>query len=106
MTERLKIVIRGAVQGVGFRPFVYRIANEMGLKGFVKNSTTGVFIEVDGEKSFLNDFLLRIQKEKPPRAIINSLEFSFLDKGNFKSFEILESESVDELSTLILPDIA
>ena len=47
---RLKIIVRGAVQGVGFRPFVYRLATELKLNGWVLNSTQGVFIEVEGDK--------------------------------------------------------
>jgi hydrogenase maturation protein HypF len=106
MTQRLHIIIRGAVQGVGFRPFIYRLATEIGLTGYVLNSPNGVFIEVDGEKSALDRFVLRIEKEKPPRAIINSMEFSFLDPAGFTKFEIKESKQDGEISTLILPDIA
>jgi hydrogenase maturation protein HypF len=102
----LHITIRGAVQGVGFRPFIYRLATEMNLKGFVLNSPSGVFIEVDGEKTDLDNLLLRVGKEKPPRAIINSFEFSFLDPGNFTKFEIRESKQDGEISASILPDIA
>ncbi|MDI6779893.1 MAG: carbamoyltransferase HypF [Bacteroidota bacterium] len=106
MTQRLHIIIRGAVQGVGFRPFIYRLAKEIGLYGYVLNSPNGVFIEVDGEKSALDRFVLRIEKEKPPRAIINSMEFSFLDPAGFTKFEIKESKQDGEINTLILPDIA
>ena len=67
------------MQGVGFRPFVYRLATEMKLPGWVLNSAQGVFIEVEGEKVSLNQFLFRLQKEIPPRAFIQSLEFSFLE---------------------------
>jgi hydrogenase maturation protein HypF len=104
--QRLKITIRGAVQGVGFRPFIYRIANEMKLLGWVLNSSMGVFIEVEGEKSDLDTFILRIENEKPQHAIINSLEFSFLDPVGFDKFEIKKSEETEEVSAFILPDIA
>ncbi len=103
---RLKISIRGAVQGVGFRPFIYRLAREMGIKGWVINSSIGVFIEAENEKSVLDCFLLKIEKEKPVHAIINSLEFSYLDPVNFKQFEIKKSEETKEVSAFILPDIA
>ncbi|MCL4551268.1 MAG: carbamoyltransferase HypF [Bacteroidetes bacterium] len=106
MNQRLKIVVRGAVQGVGFRPFIYRIATEMNLNGCVLNSTAGVMIEVEGEKELLNKFLFRIEKDKPPVSIINSLEFSFLDPVGFENFQILNSDSKEKASTLILPDIA
>jgi hydrogenase maturation protein HypF len=104
--QRLKITIRGAVQGVGFRPFIYRIANDMKLAGWVLNSSMGVFIEVEGEKAELDSFVLRIEKEKPNIAIINSLEFSFLDHVGFEVFEIRKSEETEEVSAFILPDIA
>ncbi|MGD0037004.1 MAG: carbamoyltransferase HypF [Bacteroidota bacterium] len=103
---RLRVVIRGAVQGVGFRPFVYRLAAEMKLPGWVSNSARGVFIEIEGEKDILNQFLLRIQKEIPPRAFIQSLEFSFLDPTGFTYFEIRKSDSTGTKSVLVLPDIS
>jgi hydrogenase maturation protein HypF len=103
---RLRIVIRGAVQGVGFRPFVYRLATEMKLPGWVSNSAQGVFIEVEGEKDALNQFLFRLQKEIPPRAFIQSLEFSFLDPTGFTTFEIIKSDSTGIKTALVLPDIA
>jgi hydrogenase maturation protein HypF len=103
---RLKVVIRGAVQGVGFRPFVYRLATESGLRGWVLNSSQGVFIEVEGERPVLEEFLLRLEQEKPPRAIIQSLEFSFLDPVGYPDFVIRHSEEAGEKTVLILPDIA
>jgi hydrogenase maturation protein HypF len=54
MLSRVKIIIRGAVQGVGFRPFVYRLAVDLGLKGWVVNSSSGVFIEAEAEKCKLD----------------------------------------------------
>jgi len=106
MLQRVSIVIRGAVQGVGFRPFIYRLAAELGLKGFVLNATYGVFIEAEHEKNYLNQFLIRIEKEKPVRAIIQSMEFSFLDAVGFTQFEISESKTNGAASAFILPDIA
>ena len=76
---RMRIVIRGAVQGVGFRPYIYRLATEIGLRGWVVNSSQGVFIEAEGNKEQLEDFLIRIEKEKPECSYIRSLEHAFLD---------------------------
>jgi hydrogenase maturation protein HypF len=59
--------ITGLVQGVGFRPFVFRLAEDTGLKGYVLNDTSGVLIEVEGQKDKLDDFLIRIEKDKPER---------------------------------------
>ncbi len=106
MIERLKVTIHGAVQGVGFRPFVYRLATESGLRGWVLNSSQGVFIEVEGKRPVLEEFLLRLEREKPPLAIIQSLEFSFLDPVGYPDFVIRHSEEAGEKTVLILPDIA
>jgi hydrogenase maturation protein HypF len=103
--ERLRVVIRGAVQGVGFRPFVYRLATEMGLPGWVSNSPQGVFVEVEGPPETLRTFLLRLQEERPPRSSIQSLESSFLAPVGFGTFEIRPSDGTGERTTLILPDI-
>ncbi len=103
---RLRVAICGAVQGVGFRPFVYRLATELGLAGWVNNSPQGVFIEVEGGQGELKSFLLRIEREKPPRSFIQSLESSFLDPKGFTGFEIRESDSAGERTALVMPDIA
>src|SRR3989304_3666814 len=104
--KRLRISIRGAVQGVGFRPFVYRLATGMNLPGWGVNSPQGVFIEVEGEKRTLDAFLLRIEKEKPDHSFIQSLEFSVLDPIGYTGFEIRHSDGTGEKTALILPDIA
>ena len=103
---RLRVTIRGAVQSVGFRPFIYRLATELGLAGWVNNSPQGVFIEVEGGKERLDGFLLRIEKEKPSRSFIQSLESSFLDPKGYPAFEIRESDDCGEKVTLVLPDIS
>jgi hydrogenase maturation protein HypF len=104
--RRLKIIIRGSVQGVGFRPFIYRLATQLKLQGWVLNSPQGVLIEVEGKEENLNTFLLHLDKEKPPRSIIQSLEFSLLDPVGFNSFEIRKSEATGEKKALVLPKIA
>ena len=103
---RLKIVIHGAVQGVGFRPFVYRLATELRLTGWVLNSAQGVFIEVEGAKERLEEFLRRLPRERPPRAFIQSLESSWLDPVGYRVFEIRHSDESGQKSAFILPDIA
>jgi hydrogenase maturation protein HypF len=108
MTEiqRIHIAVRGAVQGVGFRPFVYRLATQLRLTGWVLNSSQGVFAEVEGEAAALEQFLLRLEQEKPPHSFIQSLEYSFLDPVGYSSFEIRASSAEGERSALVLPDIA
>ena len=103
--ERLRIAIRGAVQGVGFRPFAYRLATEMGLPGWVSNSPQGVFLEVEGAAESLRTFLLRLEKERPPRSSIQSLESCFLSPAGFQSFEIRQSDGSGARTALVLPDI-
>lgn len=103
---RLRIIIRGAVQGVGFRPHVYRTATALGLQGWVENSTEGVLIEVEGDTDRLEQFLVRIQAEHPPRSFIQSLEPSWLDPVGYQGFEIRSSQSTGAKLALVLPDIA
>jgi hydrogenase maturation protein HypF len=104
--QRLRVTIRGAVQGVGFRPFVYRLATEMGLDGWVKNSPQGVFIEAEGQKEALDTFLLRLEREKPGLSFIQSLEYSLLEPLGYEGFHIRHSDASGERATVILPDIA
>ncbi len=104
--ERLKIVVHGAVQGVGFRPFVYRLAAELELSGSVSNSAQGVLIEVEGERDSLQTFLSRLEKEKPPPAAIQSLEPSFLNAIGYCGFEIRETQDGGAKTAFIHPDIA
>ena len=103
--RRMHIVVRGAVQGVGFRPFVYRLATEMSLPGWVINSAQGVFVEVEGSDAELRTFLERLEQEKPSVSFIQSLEHTFLDAVGFRGFEIRQSEGGAK-TALILPDLA
>ncbi|HXP60797.1 MAG TPA: carbamoyltransferase HypF, partial [Dongiaceae bacterium] len=102
----MKLAIRGAVQGVGFRPFVFRLAGELGLKGWVNNSPQGVFIEAEGGPAELEQFRLRLEAEKPAHSFIQSLEAAWLDPVGYGGFEIRASQRGGGKSALILPDIA
>ncbi|HSR18447.1 MAG TPA: acylphosphatase, partial [Ignavibacteriaceae bacterium] len=104
--SRIHIDIRGAIQGVGFRPFIFRLAKELDLNGYVYNTSSGVIIEAEGEENPLIEFLIRIRKDKPPLAVIASLEHSFLDPAGLNAFTIKESEKVENVSAFILPDIS
>ncbi len=103
---RLNVRVRGAVQGVGFRPFVFRLATELDLAGWVNNSPQGVFIEVEGSRDAIEKFLLRLEVEKPPRSFIQSLEASWLDAVGHVHFKIRESETGGDKTALVPPDIA
>ena len=102
---RLQLIIKGVVQGVGFRPFIYRLARELKLCGWVNNSAPGVFIEVEGTKLELETFLHKIQQEKPPVSLINSIEISWLKPVNYTEFTIRPSVK-GEKTALVLPDLA
>ncbi|MBV9241070.1 MAG: carbamoyltransferase HypF, partial [Acidobacteria bacterium] len=104
--QRLRIKIRGAVQGVGFRPFVYRLATQLELCGSVNNSADGVTVEVEGSTDKLHNFLSRLSEEKPPRSFIQSLESSWLDAAGHSTFVVAESEAEGTKSAIVLPDIA
>ncbi|MBI5624914.1 MAG: carbamoyltransferase HypF [Elusimicrobia bacterium] len=103
---RVWVRVRGAVQGVGFRPFVFRLARELSLKGWVNNSAAGVTIEAEGPAPALEALLSRLVDEKPPNSIIEGMEHSFLDPCGFSGFEIRESAPGGDKTTLVLPDIA
>lgn len=100
-----KIRVNGVVQGVGFRPFIYKLATQEHLKGFVLNNTGGVEIEVEGEKPALENFIKRIHDELPPAARITSFEIEEAKTENFEKFEIKFSSKTTG-STLISPDLA
>lgn len=106
ITQRLRVRVVGAVQGVGFRPFIYRLASEHQLTGWVNNDSQGVTIEVEGPHDALEKFLLRIESEKPLLARIQGLEPSFLDPVGYQTFEIRESADTGVKTALVLPDIA
>ncbi|HEY2681672.1 MAG TPA: carbamoyltransferase HypF, partial [Candidatus Udaeobacter sp.] len=87
-------------------PFVYRLAAELRLNGYVSNTAQGVLIEVEGARNLLKQFQWRIQTEKPPRAIVQSIKSSFLDAIGYDVFEICQSEEHGDKTAFILPDIA
>ncbi len=95
--------VRGLVQGVGFRPYVWRLARELGLKGWVRNDGAGVTIAVDGEK--VGEFLTRLPQELPPLARIDGVALENAEGVAGPGFHILESES-SQVQTAIGPDAA
>ncbi len=105
-TQRLRIEVRGAVQGVGFRPFVFRLAEDLGLPGWVLNDARGVFIEVEGPRAALERFRARLESEAPPRAIVQSVEAAWLPPAGFTAFEIRHSDDAGAKTALVLPDLA
>ncbi|GJL82978.1 MAG: carbamoyltransferase [marine bacterium B5-7] len=108
--ERAKrecLTVEGTVQGVGFRPFVYRLAQEFGLSGYVQNTPAGVIIEIEGASSPLEAFKKALKERKPPHARILSLDNTPLTTDGGYEFVIRPSEAGEEEPTaLMLPDLA
>jgi hydrogenase maturation protein HypF len=98
--------LKGVVQGVGFRPFVYGLARKHSLQGWVKNSSSGVYIEVEGPPKKVEQFTEQLPLEAPPRSRIESLKFVDLPLAGFCGFEIQESLEEEGRYQLISPDIA
>ena len=93
ISRRLLITILGCVQGVGFRPFVYRLARQHGLSGHIRNTNRGVDIDVQGHIQALADFQKDLISTKPERAAISEVRIVEVPLGEAKSFEIETSES-------------
>jgi hydrogenase maturation protein HypF len=106
---RIKIRVTGIIQGVGFRPFIYRIAVRNGLKGYVRNmGDAGVEILVEGEENAINNFLKALRDEKPPLAQIHEIVETRLEgEHKYKDFRIVRSSEEAELSgSVVPPDVA
>lgn len=101
-----KILVQGIVQGVGFRPFVYRLATNLNLSGTVKNLGNVVEIKLKGSNAVIEEFIHRLQNELPPIAKIDSLEISEADNENFDNFKILKSDDSYSGESVIPPDVA
>ena len=100
---RYKYLINGIVQGVGFRPTVYKIATSLNLKGYVQNLSDGVIIEIEGKN--IDNFLSALKNNLPPLARIDTIEKEILGFIGYKNFEIIESKNTTK-TTSISPDIA
>jgi len=105
MTKRAKGAVRGIVQGVGFRPFVYQLARRYHLAGYVSNTAQGVDVEVEGPESDLPRFFDDVRSESPPLAHIRSLEWEEIPVLNETGFVIRMSRGGAERSALISPDV-
>ena len=104
--RRVSVRVRGIVQGVGFRPWVYTLALRYGLNGRVRNGSQGVEIEISGDSQAVNGFLCEIPAGAPPLARIDSVEVEELPSVPLEPFHIDESRSDGARSTLISPDVA
>lgn len=104
--SRLRISLAGALQGVGFRPFVHSLAVSMGLAGWVRNTASGALIEIEGAAGELDEFRRRMRAELPPAAMILAEEFSWLAPSGVAGFGIKASEPNELKTAAVLPDLA
>jgi hydrogenase maturation protein HypF len=100
------IHISGIVQGVGFRPFVYNLASRFGLAGWVRNTSAGVDIAVDGPAETLAAFVQALHDEAPPLSRIDEFVAAYGPQNGFLGFEILHSEAIPDAFQPISPDVA
>ena len=104
--ERLCLKIRGIVQGVGFRPFVHKLVRRCGLSGYIKNTSSGVALELEGERPALERFVALLPEQAPVLAVIESMEASYSPElRGYEGFEIRQSQREEFRNTLISPDI-
>jgi hydrogenase maturation protein HypF len=101
-----RIRVRGAVQGVGFRPFVYRLARRINVAGSVRNTGEGVEIDAEAPLSKLEEFIAAIKAEHPPLCTIDAVTFQASEPLGLSQFEILASDAKEASTATVLPDIA
>jgi len=94
------------VQGVGFRPFVYRIATSLNLCGNVENRSDGVFVNIEGEQKSIDEFLCLLEKNAPVASKIESVHVTETTLSDFAKFEIIKSKNTSDEITEVSPDIA
>lgn len=100
------IRVQGIVQGVGFRPFVYNLATRLALTGWVRNTSSGVDIYLDGSSANLSEFITALELEAPPLSRIHSIEVRERPTDGYQDFKIIKSESDPAAFQPISPDVA
>jgi hydrogenase maturation protein HypF len=105
MTIARNVRVRGMVQGVGFRPFVFRLARANSLAGWVLNEPDGVDIHLEGAERAVHAFLHDLESQAPPAARITAVEVGPAEQAGFQDFTIRESQSVGRPSVRISPDL-
>ncbi|NIS83088.1 MAG: carbamoyltransferase HypF [Anaerolineales bacterium] len=105
-TRGARIHVQGIVQGVGFRPFVYGLAHRLSVTGWVRNTSAGVDIEIDGTPEALSAFVEALQHEVPPLARIDEIGVEDREPEGFSTFEIVHSETIDLAFQPISPDVS
>ncbi|KKM09617.1 hydrogenase maturation protein HypF [Clostridiales bacterium PH28_bin88] len=103
---RYRLSLRGTVQGVGFRPFVYRLAGERGLTGWVENSSGGLVVEVEGEEPAVEDFSRELVSRPPGLARVEEVRRELLPPAGYTEFRICASREEERREAAIPPDTA
>ena len=106
MQIRRQIEVSGIVQGVGFRPYIYRLATERKLTGTIRNTSSGVTIEIQGSPESVDDFIFRLPKDAPPLSRITGFSSIELPCNGDHDFRIIASHGKEAVRTLISPDVA
>lgn len=104
--QRVQVNVEGTVQGVGFRPFVYRLARELELSGWVTNTRSGVLIEAEGDAGDIESFLRRLKEHAPASATIEAMNTSRIPVVDEKYFSIAPSAETGQRVLVIPPDLA
>ncbi|MEI7609260.1 MAG: acylphosphatase, partial [Rhodospirillaceae bacterium] len=104
--RRLRVRVRGRVQGVGFRPFVYGLAARFGLAGWVLNDGDGVLVEIEGPEVATTSFVAALTAEAPPSARIDAVTSALLPPEGDAGFAIRPSDRSRAIATAIPPDVA
>jgi hydrogenase maturation protein HypF len=104
--RRLALEVHGAVQGVGFRPWVYRVARALELDGWVVNDVRGLRVEVEGAPEAVDGFRRRLETEPPAHAVIGDVTERWLEPTRRRGFAILASDRAGEPTVTVLPDLA
>ena len=105
MSSRTRIEVTGVVQGVGFRPFVHRLATAAGLSGFVGNDGDGVFVELEGDPVAVDAVMARIVASPPPLAQIDTITATAVEPTGSQGFEIVSSRPGTGATTFVSPDL-
>ncbi|MBH0200945.1 MAG: carbamoyltransferase HypF [Nitrospira sp.] len=106
LAQRVQVTVQGTVQGVGFRPFIYRLACELALTGWVQNTRNGVVIEVEGSVEAIETFLERLPADAPASACVEAMHTNIIPARGDESFAIVTSAEPGERTLVIPPDLA
>ena len=106
ISDSVRVEVTGIVQGVGFRPFVYNLAIQLSLTGWVRNTSAGVEMELNGDRQNISQFLERLTNQLPPLARIDTIHTETIPSNGSVTFEILSSQPQPGQFLPISPDVA